>query len=133
MSCAQGIGFVSTLHVIVCEVCGVGIKKAARMDGASFFAIYRSILLPISTPAIAACAILCGIESWNMYLWPLLATQTDYARPISVAIASFLQTDQVLWDRAIAASVVMMVPVLVLYLVFQRWFVSSFIGSAVKG
>lgn len=109
------------------------IVEAARMDGASFFAIYRSIFMPISMPAIAACAILCGIDAWNMYLWPLLATQTDYARPISVAIASLMQTDQIFWDRAFAASVLMMIPVLILYLVFQRWFVSSFIGSAVKG
>jgi len=109
------------------------IVEAARMDGASFFTIYRSIFLPISTPVIAACAILAGMESWNMYLWPLLVTQTDYARPISVAIATFLQTDNIFWDRAMAASVVMMTPVLIFYLIFQRWFMSSFIGSAVKG
>jgi len=109
------------------------IVEAARIDGASFFCIYRSVFLPISTPVIAACAILSGMESWNMYLWPLLVTQTDYARPISVAIATFLQTDQIFWDRAMAASVVMMTPVLIFYLIFQRWFMSSFIGSAVKG
>lgn len=107
--------------------------EAARMDGASFFTIYRSIFLPISTPAIAACAILSGIESWNSYLWPLLVTQTDTARPISIAIAGFLGTDFIQWDKALAASVLMMIPVLVLYVLFQRWFMSSFIGSAVKG
>ncbi len=107
--------------------------EAAEMDGASTFRIYRSIFMPLSLPALATVSILMGIESWNQYLWPTLVTQTDYARPISVAIATFFGQDSIFWDRAMAASVLMMIPVLILYLAFQRWFVSSFVGSAVKG
>ncbi|MBX5179824.1 carbohydrate ABC transporter permease [Rhizobium lentis] len=107
--------------------------EAAEMDGASFFRAYRSIFLPLSLPALATVSILMGIETWNQYLWPILVTQTDYARPIAVAIATFFGQDSIYWDRAMAASVLMMIPILGLYLVFQRWFVSSFIGSAVKG
>ncbi|MFT4003140.1 MAG: carbohydrate ABC transporter permease [Rhizobium sp.] len=107
--------------------------EAAEIDGASVFRIYRSIYLPLSLPALATVSILMGIESWNQYLWPTLVTQTDYARPISVAIATFFGQDNIYWDRAMAASVLMMLPILALYLAFQRWFVSSFIGSAVKG
>jgi multiple sugar transport system permease protein len=107
--------------------------EAAEMDGASVFRIYRSIFLPLSLPALATVSILMGIESWNQYLWPILVTQTDYARPISVAIATFFGQDSIYWDRAMAASVLMMIPILALYLAFQRWFVSSFVGSAVKG
>ncbi|MDK1390207.1 carbohydrate ABC transporter permease, partial [Sinorhizobium sp. 8-89] len=86
-----------------------------------------------SLPALATVSILMGIESWNQYLWPILVTQTDYARPITVGIATFFGQDSIYWDRAMAASVLMMIPILALYLAFQRWFVSSFIGSAVKG
>ena len=107
--------------------------EAAQIDGASVFRIYRSIFLPLSLPALATVSILMGIESWNQYLWPTLVTQTDYARPISVAIATFFGQDSIYWDRAMAASVLMMIPILALYLAFQRWFVSSFVGSAVKG
>lgn len=107
--------------------------EAAEIDGASIFRIYRSIYLPLSLPALATVSILMGIESWNQYLWPTLVTQTDYARPISVAIATFFGQDSIYWDRAMAASVLMMIPILGLYLAFQRWFVSSFVGSAVKG
>ncbi|KQV33579.1 MULTISPECIES: carbohydrate ABC transporter permease [unclassified Rhizobium] len=107
--------------------------EAAEMDGASAFRIYRSIYMPLSLPALATVSILMGIESWNQYLWPTLVTQTDYARPIAVAIATFFGQDSIYWDRAMAASVLMMIPVLILYLAFQRWFVSSFVGSAVKG
>lgn len=107
--------------------------EAAQIDGASIFRIYRSIFLPLSLPALATVSILMGIESWNQYLWPILVTQTDYARPIAVAIATFFGQDSIYWDRAMAASVLMMLPILALYLAFQRWFVSSFVGSAVKG
>jgi multiple sugar transport system permease protein len=107
--------------------------EAAQIDGASIFRTYRSIFLPLSLPAVATVSILMGIETWNQYLWPILVTQTDYARPIAVAIATFFGQDSIYWDRAMAASVLMMIPILGLYLAFQRWFVSSFVGSAVKG
>ncbi|MBZ9935765.1 carbohydrate ABC transporter permease [Mesorhizobium sp. BR1-1-16] len=109
------------------------IYDAATVDGAGPFRIYWSVFLPISLPVLATVAILLGIETWNQYLWPLMVTQTDYARPISVGIASFFGTGTIYWNNAMAASVMMMIPVLIFYLAFQRWFVSSFISSAVKG
>ncbi|MCM5559557.1 carbohydrate ABC transporter permease [Pleomorphomonas sp. JP5] len=107
--------------------------EAASIDGASIFRTWWSIFVPLSLPALATVSILMGIETWNQYLWPILITQTDYARPISVAIATFFGQDSIYWDRAMAASVMMMIPILVFYLAFQRWFISSFVGSAVKG
>lgn len=107
--------------------------EAARVDGASMPRIFWSIFLPISPPVMATVAILLGIESWNQYLWPMLVTQTNTARPISVGIAAFLGQDTIHWNWAMAGSVLMMLPVLGLYIVFQRWFISSFLGSAVKG
>lgn len=107
--------------------------EAASIDGASIFRTWWSIFMPLSLPALATVSILMGIETWNQYLWPILITQTDYARPISVAIATFFGQDSIFWDRAMAASVLMMIPILVFYLAFQRWFISSFVGSAVKG
>ena len=109
------------------------IYDAATVDGAGPFRIYWSVFLPISLPVLATVAILLGIETWNQYLWPLMVTQTDFARPISVGIASFFGTGTVYWNNAMAASVLMMIPVLIFYLAFQKWFVSSFISSAVKG
>lgn len=109
------------------------IYDAAVIDGASPWRIYWSVFLPMSAPALATVAILLGIETWNQYLWPLMITQTNWSRPISVGIASFFGHDSVYWNSAMAASVLMMAPVLVFYLAFQRWFVSSFISSAVKG
>lgn len=106
---------------------------AAVVDGASPFEIYWKVFLPVSLPALATVAILLGIESWNQYLWPLLVTQTNYARPISVGIAGFFGADSIYWNLAMSASVVMMAPVLAFYLLFQKWFVASVISSGVKG
>jgi multiple sugar transport system permease protein len=106
---------------------------AAIVDGASPFEIYWRVFLPISLPALATVSILLGIETWNQYLWPLMATQTDKARPISVGIAAFFGADSIYWNYAMAASVMMMAPVLAFYLFFQKWFVSSVISSGVKG
>lgn len=108
--------------------------EAASIDGASIFRTWWSIFMPLSLPALAGISILMGIETWNQYLWPILITQTDYAKPISVAIATFFGQDSIfLRIEAMAASVLMMIPILVFYLAFQRWFISSFVGSAVKG
>ena len=109
------------------------IYDAAIVEGASPFEIYWKVFLPISLPALATVAILLGIETWNQYLWPLLVTQSDYARPISVGIAAFFGADSIYWNLAMSASVIMMAPVLAFYLMFQRWFVSSVISSGVKG
>ena len=109
------------------------IYSAAMVDGARPFSIYWRVYLPMSAPALATVAILQGIDSWNQYLWPLMVTQTNWARPISVGIASYFGHDTIYWNTAFAASVMMMVPVLIFYLLFQRWFVASMIGSAVKG
>lgn len=107
--------------------------EAAMMDGASFFRTYCSVFVPLSLPAVATVAILMGIESWNQYLWPVLISQSNDSRPITVAIGSFFEQSDIYWDQAMAASLLMMLPILAVYLAFQRWFVSSFIGSAVKG
>jgi multiple sugar transport system permease protein len=107
--------------------------EASSIDGASFFRTYRSVFVPLSLPALATVSILMGVDTWNQYLWPILVSQTDYSRPISVAIASFFGQDEIYWDHAMAGSILMMLPILLFYMTFQRWFVTAFIGTAVKG
>jgi multiple sugar transport system permease protein len=109
------------------------IAEAALLEGADFFRIFRSIYVPLNVPALATVAILQGLDMWNQYLWPLLVTQTDRVKPISVAIASFFGEDTIYWNYAMAASVLMIAPVVVFFLAFQRFFIRSVASSAVKG
>jgi multiple sugar transport system permease protein len=109
------------------------IGEAALIDGAGQWRIYRMVYLPLNGPAMATVAILQGMGMWNQYLWPLLSTNTDDFRPITVAIASFFGADTIFWNLAMAGSVMMMLPVLVFFLAFQRFFIASVSSSAVKG
>jgi multiple sugar transport system permease protein len=109
------------------------LAEAAHIDGAGSFLIFRKIYLPLNVPAVATVAILQGMYMWNQYLWPLLSTTTDNYRPISVALAAFFGSDTILWNLAMAGSVLMMLPVLIFFLSFQRFFIESVTGSAVKG
>jgi multiple sugar transport system permease protein len=74
-----------------------------------------------------------GFSPFRVALPSLSFTQTDRVRPISVAIASFFGEDTVYWNDAMAASVLMIAPVVVFFLAFQRFFISSVASSAVKG
>ncbi len=109
------------------------LDEAAYMDGATPFQIYRKIVLPLSLPVVATVAILQSLEYWNAYLWPLMVTRGPEVRPVSLALAQFFTTPPPQWGNQMAFSVMMSLPVLVLYLGFQRWFIQSVVGSAVKG
>lgn len=109
------------------------LDEAAYMDGATPFQIYWKIVLPLSLPVIATVAILQSLEYWNAYLWPLMVTRGPKVRPVSLALAQFFTTPPPQWGPQMAFSVMMSLPVLVLYLGFQRWFIQSVVGSAVKG
>lgn len=108
------------------------IAEAAKIDGVGFFNIYTRIFVPLSVPAFVTVAILQGMEAWNQYLWPLLVTQTEKVRPLTVSIAAFFGNSETYWDRLFAASVLMMIPLLVIYLIFQKYFIASVASSAVK-
>jgi len=109
------------------------LDEAAYLDGATPFQIYRKVVLPLSLPVIATVAILQGLEFWNAYLWPLMITRGPEVRPVSLALAQFFTTPPPQWGPQMAFSVMMSLPVLVAYLAFQRWFIQSVVGSAVKG
>jgi len=107
--------------------------EAARIDGARPLQIYFRIALPLSTPVIATVAILGFLEAWNSYLWPLMVTRGIEFRPLGVAMAAYFGTQQAYWGNIMAFAVLMSLPVIVVFLLFQRWFVASVVGSSVKG
>lgn len=108
------------------------LDEAATVDGASWFRIYRSIVMPLSGPAIATVAILTFLPAWNSYLWPLMVTQSEGIRPVMVGIDSFKQMN-VSWGQIMAYASIITVPVLALFVAFQRAFINSIASSGVKG
>lgn len=108
------------------------LDEAARVDGAGWFRIYRSIVMPLSGPAIASVSILTFLPAWNSFLWPLMVVQTEELRPVMLGVSYFFQLD-VAWGPMMAYSSLITLPVLALFLAFQRSFIGSIASSGVKG
>jgi multiple sugar transport system permease protein len=108
------------------------LDEAARVDGAGWFRIYRSVVMPLSGPAIATVSILTFLPAWNQYLWPLMVVQSEQLRPVMVGVSYFFQL-KVQWGAMMAYSTLITIPVLVLFLCFQRAFIGSIAASGVKG
>ncbi|MCI2959498.1 carbohydrate ABC transporter permease [Agromyces atrinae] len=108
------------------------LDEAARIDGASWFGIYRRILVPLSGPAFATVAILTFLPAWNQYLWPLMVVQNEDKRPVMVGMQYFFQLNTA-WGEVMAYTSLITLPVLIMFLIFQRAFVSSIAASGVKG
>lgn len=108
--------------------------EAARLDGFSFFQIWRHIAMPLSRPVISAVAILQFLEVWNAYLWPVMVTRGPGVRPLTVAMASYFGTNQrIPWGDVMAFAVSMAVPVILFFLIMQRQFIASVMSAGVKG
>ncbi|MET0110047.1 MAG: carbohydrate ABC transporter permease [Candidatus Thiodiazotropha sp.] len=109
------------------------LEEAARLDGASTLRIFFSIIMPNAKPVFASVAILTFLTWWGSYLWPMMVTIGPSVRPLPVAIASFFTLPPLNWGDILAFGVMMVSPVLLLFIIFQRWFVRGVASSAIKG
>jgi len=108
-------------------------EEAALVDGASLFGIYWRIILPLSRPVFATVAILQFLLHWNDFLWPLMVTRAETYRPLMVAIQQFFSRDPKVWGDIMAFAAMITIPVLIVFLLFQKWFVQSVATTGVKG
>lgn len=108
------------------------LDEAARMDGAGWFRIYSRVVMPLSGPAIATVAILTFLPAWNSYLWPLMVIQTESLRPVMVGVQYFFQLN-VPWGQVMAYTSLITLPVIAVFIAFQKSFVNSIAASGVKG
>lgn len=105
---------------------------AARVDGAGEFQIFWKIALPLMKPALAALAIILFLFSWNSFLWPLLVLSKQEAQTAPVALGALVGLNRVFWNAIMVAAVLMTVPMLVLFLFLQRYFIAGITAGAVK-
>jgi multiple sugar transport system permease protein len=111
------------------------LEEAARIDGAGVFTVFRKVMLPLAGPALAAVAILQFQGTWNSFFWPLILMRDREHWPLPLGLVQFrlaggFTTD---WPPLMAVVVMATVPILVLYLFFQRYFVQGVAASGVKG
>ena len=110
-------------------------EEAAKLDGAGYFKTYWRVMLPLAAPALAAVTILTFQGMWNEFFWSLIIL--GFGDPdrytLQLGIAQFRFQYQTLWPQLMAASVIAILPIALIYVVFQRYFISGVVSSGVKG
>ena len=111
----------------------VDLDEAARMDGASSLRIWGQVIMPLSSPVLAALTIFVFLGSWNDFLWPLVVTNSNATRTIPVGLASFRGQFNTDWHLLMAGSVIALLPVLLVYVIAQKRFIEGITLSGMGG
>ena len=109
------------------------LEEAARLDGANQWQVFWKVMLPLSGPALASVAILTTIASWNDLLWPLVVSTYEESMPLAVGLATLQGQHMTNYPVMMAASLLAMAPILILFLVLQRRVVEGLAHSGMKG
>lgn len=110
----------------------VELEEAARLDGLSEFRIYAQIMTPQVKPALTTVALLTFESSWNNFLWPLLVTRSDDLRVIQVGLSVFRTENNTQWHYLMAGTTLATLPMVLLFLLGQRYFVQGFATAGLK-
>ena len=106
--------------------------EAARIDGGSEWYIFRAIILPLAKPIIATIAIFSFMWRWNDFLWPFIVISTKKNMTVQLALANFVGQYQIHWGELLAMTTVSMMPMLVVFLIFQKYFIKGITAGSVK-
>lgn len=109
------------------------LEDAARIDGCSEWGIYWRVILPLSKPALATVGIFTFTAAWNEFIWPLLIMSKDSMKTLQVGLQVFQTQYTTAWDLLMAGTVVVTVPVLIIFLFAQRYFTRGIALSGMKG
>jgi multiple sugar transport system permease protein len=111
----------------------IELEEAARMDGAGRLGVLFRIVLPLSLPALATLGVVTFLWTWNDFLWPLIVTTSTDQSTVQRGLASFQGAHQTNWTLLMAGNVMALAPVLIVFVVAQRWFVQSLASSGIRG
>jgi multiple sugar transport system permease protein len=109
------------------------LEEAARIDGASFFRVYRRIVMPLARPAVAAVAIFTFVSTWNDLLWPLLVLSNPDLMTVPVGLATVQGAFGIRYADTMASAILGAIPLVAVFLLFQRQIVQGIAGSGLKG
>ena len=129
-------GMVSAFGIFLIRQFAAGIPRdlieAARLDGASEWAIFGRIVLPLLRPALAALGVFTFLASWNDYLWPLVAINDLDKSTLPLALTFFNSVQSTRYDLIMAAASMAVVPVLIVFLIFQRQIVKALVLAGMR-
>jgi multiple sugar transport system permease protein len=108
-------------------------EEAARVDGATRLTVLRRVVLPLAAPALATLAALTFLDSWNSYLWPLIAITSPSEMTLPLGLATFQGAHSTQWPLLMAGNMMSLVPMLLVFLLAQRYFVRSVAATGLSG
>lgn len=109
------------------------IVESARLDNASEFKIIREIMIPIAKPTIFTVILLSFVDNWNAYFWPLVMTNTDSLRTLPVAVSMIKGVEDIInWPILMAGSIIMVLPIVLMYIFAGKKIVQAFVYSGIK-
>lgn len=110
------------------------LSEAAKIDGCNVWQTIWKIYVPISKPAYISFGLVSVSYHWNNFLWPLIVTDSQENRPLTVGLALFAKSKEAVmqWANVAAATFIIIVPLVLLFFIFQRKFIESFVGSGIK-
>ena len=108
-------------------------EESARVDGASRLTVLVRIVLPLAKPALATLTALTFLDSWNNFLWPLIAVTSTNQMTLPLGLATFQGSHETEWTLLMAANVMSLVPMLFIFIVAQRFFVRSVAATGLAG
>ncbi|WP_319519677.1 carbohydrate ABC transporter permease [uncultured Martelella sp.] len=109
------------------------LDEAALMDGASRAQILRRVVLPIARPGIAVVALFAFTHAWNEFLYALVYAYSDDAKTFTAGLSGLVMGDTFIWGQLMASSVIAIIPILIIYIVAQRYIVEGLAAGSVKG
>ncbi|WP_187701728.1 carbohydrate ABC transporter permease [Dietzia sp. E1] len=144
------LGWINTFQGIIFPLAGVAfgtflmrnhfltlpfeIIEAARMDGCGHMKLLLRVLLPMSWPTVVAFALITIVNEWNEYLWPFLVASDETVAPLQVGLARLISTDAYIdWPMVMAATILTITPILIVFLLLQRHMIKGLTSGAVKG
>ena len=105
---------------------------AAIIDGCSYFRVYWNVMLPNITPALVSAAFIKFIFSWDSFIWPSIVITDESKTVITVALAKLFSDEYVLWELVFAGSFIATIPIIIVFLFLQRYYVQGFVRSGLK-
>lgn len=129
---ATNIAFSTWMMASYFETIPIELDEAARIDGASNFTTFRKIVLPLTVPGVAAVAVFVLINGWNEYMYSSVLMSKDAFKTLTVGIVALNSQNQIYWNDMMAASTFSSLPLIILFVIFQRYFIAGMTGGAVK-
>lgn len=108
------------------------LEDAARIDGCGLWGIYRHVIMPLSGPALATLTTFIFLGTWNSFMWPLIVINSMEKRPLMLGLYAFMSRYNTEWSLMMAASLMVMAPVIIVFVIGQRYFVRGIVLSGLK-